>query len=337
MPINNEPPINNPSTSTNNVSATDPYKDFSGVNTESFIATTLRKNPKDRTLLLTLETLLQQFIQNDEQTSHQFQAMNSCRIILYITFSQINFLLFFSKIDERMIVHRVAAFFGLDHNVDKNGQAVVVTKTANTRMYKNLIYLFKKNLQSKYSFSFSPNFSFQKCIPEDESTDIISGASTTENPTISTNLNEIPTRRILRRHDKHPNHEHSQRNGLNDEYINHQISSTKTQPLSKPYSERVNNYAETRARIFNETTDLSNTLVTNKNTKTNQKQHSNFIRPPYRKQQQQQHQNSSHQHRSYTYQHSQQLTNNPMQQYSTGKTIDPSSHMLNTSTTRSKY
>jgi hypothetical protein len=45
----------------------------------------------------------------------------------------------FSKIDERMIVHRVAAFFGLDHNVDKNGQAVVVTKTSNTRMYRNEI------------------------------------------------------------------------------------------------------------------------------------------------------------------------------------------------------
>jgi len=43
-----------------------------------------------------------------------------------------------------MIVHRVAAFFGLDHNVDKNGQAVVVTKTPNTRMYKNSIYLFNK-------------------------------------------------------------------------------------------------------------------------------------------------------------------------------------------------
>ncbi len=41
-----------------------------------------------------------------------------------------------------MIVHRVAAFFGLDHNVDKNGQSIIVTKTANTRMYKeNFIYL----------------------------------------------------------------------------------------------------------------------------------------------------------------------------------------------------
>jgi hypothetical protein len=37
-----------------------------------------------------------------------------------------------------MIVHRVAAFFGLDHNVDKNGQSIIVTKTANTRMYKKM-------------------------------------------------------------------------------------------------------------------------------------------------------------------------------------------------------
>lgn len=78
MPINHDATINNTNTSTNNISTTDPYKDFSGVDTESFIATTLRNNPKDRTLLLQLETVLQQFIQNDEQTSHQFQAMNSC-------------------------------------------------------------------------------------------------------------------------------------------------------------------------------------------------------------------------------------------------------------------
>jgi hypothetical protein len=58
--------------------------------------------------------------------------MNSCRIKKFQHFS-ILFLLS-NSIDERMIVHRVAAFFGLDHNVDKNGQAIIVTKTANTRM-----------------------------------------------------------------------------------------------------------------------------------------------------------------------------------------------------------
>lgn len=189
---------------------------------------------------------------------------------------------------------------------------------------------------NKHSLSSSPSFSFQKCIPEDESIDIISGASTTENPLPVTNPTEITTRRILRRHEKNSNPDHSQRNGLSDDYNNQHLSSssTKSQPLPKPYLERVNHYVEARARIFNETSDLSNTSTGNKNIKTNQKQHSNFIRPNYRKQQ---HQNSAHQHRSYSYQHSQPTTNNHMQQYPTGKTIDPSSHMLNTSTSRSKY
>uniref|UniRef100_A0A0M3JDV3 Protein encore (inferred by orthology to a D. melanogaster protein) n=1 Tax=Anisakis simplex TaxID=6269 RepID=A0A0M3JDV3_ANISI len=35
----------------------------------------------------------------------------------------------------RMLVHRVAAFFGLDHNVDQNGTAVVVNKTKQTRVF----------------------------------------------------------------------------------------------------------------------------------------------------------------------------------------------------------
>lgn len=196
----------------------------------------------------------------------------------------------------------------------------------------NFIYNYAYQIFIIY---FSPNFSFQKCIPEDESTDVTSGASTAENSVSSTNPTEIPTRRILRRHDKHPNHEHSHRNGHNDEHMTQHIMSTnKSQPMSKPYSERVNNYAETRARIFNETTDIS---TANRNTKINQKQHLNYVRPSYRKQQQQ-HQNSSQQHRSsYSYQHTQQTANTHMQQYPTGKTIDPSSHMMNTSSARSKY
>jgi hypothetical protein len=47
-----------------------------------------------------------------------------------------------------MIVHRVAAFFGLDHNIDKNGQAVVVTKTSNTRMYNRINKSLKKKLNN---------------------------------------------------------------------------------------------------------------------------------------------------------------------------------------------
>lgn len=182
-------------------------------------------------------------------------------------------------------------------------------------------------------YLFRPDLSFQKCIPEDESNDLTSGASTTDNPL--SNSSDIPTRRILRRHEKNLNHEHSQRNGVNEDFSN----SSKHQPSSKPYSERVNHYAETRARIFNDTSDPSNSTATNKNLKTNQKQHSNFVRPSYRKQQPQQqhhHQNSSHQHRSYSYQHAQPTSNNHVQQYPPGKTMDPSSHMLNNPTARSK-
>lgn len=34
----------------------------------------------------------------------------------------------------RMLVHRVAAFFGLDHNIDQSGTLVVVNKTSSTRI-----------------------------------------------------------------------------------------------------------------------------------------------------------------------------------------------------------
>lgn len=34
----------------------------------------------------------------------------------------------------RMLLHRVAAYFGMDHNVDPSGKSVVINKTINTRM-----------------------------------------------------------------------------------------------------------------------------------------------------------------------------------------------------------
>jgi len=33
-----------------------------------------------------------------------------------------------------MLVHRVAAYFGLEHNVDQSGNAVIVNKTRGTRI-----------------------------------------------------------------------------------------------------------------------------------------------------------------------------------------------------------
>lgn len=36
---------------------------------------------------------------------------------------------------DRMIVHRMAAYLGLEHNVDGTGRCVVLNKTKNTRRY----------------------------------------------------------------------------------------------------------------------------------------------------------------------------------------------------------
>lgn len=35
---------------------------------------------------------------------------------------------------QRMLVHRCAAYFGMDHNIESSGKCVVVNKTKNTRI-----------------------------------------------------------------------------------------------------------------------------------------------------------------------------------------------------------
>lgn len=41
----------------------------------------------------------------------------------------------------RMLLHRVAAYFGMDHNVDPSGKSVVINKTTNTRMWASFGFL----------------------------------------------------------------------------------------------------------------------------------------------------------------------------------------------------
>lgn len=42
----------------------------------------------------------------------------------------------------RMLVHRVAAFFGLEHNVDHSGKSIIINKTSNSRMYVFTLCIF---------------------------------------------------------------------------------------------------------------------------------------------------------------------------------------------------
>ncbi|OQR72327.1 encore-like, partial [Tropilaelaps mercedesae] len=89
------------------------FTDSTGTDLEAFIVETLHKNHKERGMMLRLEQDLIALLNDQSRTSHKFSPMTSYH---------------------RMIVHRCAAFFGLDHNVDTSGQSVIVSKTKHSRM-----------------------------------------------------------------------------------------------------------------------------------------------------------------------------------------------------------
>lgn len=64
-------------------------------------------------MVLSLEEDLRAFVADASKQVLKFPAMSSYN---------------------RMLVHRIAAFFGLDHNVDQSGGSVVVTKTGSARL-----------------------------------------------------------------------------------------------------------------------------------------------------------------------------------------------------------
>lgn len=50
---------------------------------------------------------------------------------------------------DRMLVHRVAAFYGMDHNINQTGKSVIVSKTKFTRVWVvvyNTPFIFSVNL-----------------------------------------------------------------------------------------------------------------------------------------------------------------------------------------------
>lgn len=89
------------------------YTDSTGTDLTQFIINTLNKNSKDRVLMLKLEQEMTNLVKDAKKTHHKFPHMSSYH---------------------RMLVHRVAAYFGLDHNVDQSGNCVIVNKTKNTRL-----------------------------------------------------------------------------------------------------------------------------------------------------------------------------------------------------------
>ncbi|KAG7457831.1 hypothetical protein MATL_G00231470 [Megalops atlanticus] len=89
------------------------YTDSTGIDLHEFLVNTLQNNPRDRMMLLKLEQEIITFIADDNSPYKKFPQMSSYH---------------------RMLVHRVAAYFGMEHNVDQTGKAVIINKTSNTRI-----------------------------------------------------------------------------------------------------------------------------------------------------------------------------------------------------------
>lgn len=89
------------------------YTDSTGIDLHEFLVNKLKGNPRDRIMLLKLEQDILDFISNNESQKRKFPPMTPYH---------------------RMLLHRVAAYFGMDHNVDPSGKSVVINKTTNTRI-----------------------------------------------------------------------------------------------------------------------------------------------------------------------------------------------------------
>ncbi|MBN3300787.1 ARP21 protein, partial [Amia calva] len=89
------------------------YTDSTGIDLHEFLVNTLKNNPRDRMMLLKMEQEIIDFIADNNIHYKKFPQMSSYH---------------------RMLVHRVAAYFGMDHNVDQTGKSVIINKTSNTRI-----------------------------------------------------------------------------------------------------------------------------------------------------------------------------------------------------------
>ncbi|XP_014245250.1 cAMP-regulated phosphoprotein 21-like isoform X3 [Cimex lectularius] len=89
------------------------YEGSSQVDLHKFIVDTLNRNYKDRMLLLKIESDLVALAKDPKRTMHKFAQMSSY---------------------QRMLVHRVAAYFNMEHNVDTSGVSVIVNTTKSTRI-----------------------------------------------------------------------------------------------------------------------------------------------------------------------------------------------------------
>ncbi|XP_043745349.1 R3H domain-containing protein 2 isoform X13 [Cervus elaphus] len=110
------------------------YTDSTGIDLHEFLVNTLKKNPRDRMMLLKLEQEILDFINDNNNQFKKFPQMTSYH---------------------RMLLHRVAAYFGMDHNVDQTGKAVIINKTSNTRIPEQR---FSEHIKDEKNTEFQQRF-----------------------------------------------------------------------------------------------------------------------------------------------------------------------------------
>ncbi|XP_015199761.1 R3H domain-containing protein 2 isoform X7 [Lepisosteus oculatus] len=110
------------------------YTDSTGIDVHEFLVNTLKNNPRDRMMLLKLEQDILEFINDNSNQYKKFPQMTSYH---------------------RMLLHRVAAYFGMDHNVDQTGKAVIINKTGNTRIPEQR---FSEHIKDERNMDFQKKF-----------------------------------------------------------------------------------------------------------------------------------------------------------------------------------
>ncbi|XP_065436472.1 R3H domain-containing protein 2-like [Chrysemys picta bellii] len=85
-------------------------------------------------MLLKLEQEILEFISDNNNQFKKFPQMTSYH---------------------RMLLHRVAAYFGMDHNVDQTGKAVIINKTSNTRIPEQR---FSEHIKDEKNVDFPQRF-----------------------------------------------------------------------------------------------------------------------------------------------------------------------------------
>uniref|UniRef100_A0A2K5E1J0 R3H domain-containing protein 2 n=1 Tax=Aotus nancymaae TaxID=37293 RepID=A0A2K5E1J0_AOTNA len=110
------------------------YTDSAGIDLHEFLVNTLKKNPRDRMMLLKLEQEILEFINDNNNQFKKFPQMTSYH---------------------RMLLHQVAAYFGMDHNVDQTGKAVIINKTSNTRIPEQR---FSEHIKDEKNTEFQQRF-----------------------------------------------------------------------------------------------------------------------------------------------------------------------------------